>query len=367
MQIEYRRYDKTTAFQNGITLTVQPCIFTSSAKASEMRGLMSCGHAVECMNLYSYCYHSILHDKYEIRCPALLSDDPRNKCNKKWTYDEIRRMCMLTPQDRDFFEMALNTNRIQAEGNVKRCPTCHNFVRRLNSIEPWVFCQSCNIIDPNNLQYCFDCGATKIEVKGQTMYQCQTEQCKAKDEIKFPIPDKMIGGKMRASIIRCPNTNCNVWIEHAGPSYCKIVTCLCNHRFCFVCKKGGNVNSFNDCSTVEGGCKIPEDLEELISKPIKKDRPQPLTILPPPAGPKNGDESVADTKKSIQKRDQRLDSESNKITPNNSNMLTPNQSMAMGRGRGPMPPPNINKTISDKELAKDGTNSNIRTDKGSRK
>lgn len=356
MHIEYRNYDKKSAFQHGISLTSQPCIFTNSAKASEMRGLMSCGHAVECMNLYSYFYHSVLHDRYEIRCPALLSENPRDLCRKRWNYDELRRMCLLTPQDCDFFEMALNINRINAEGNVKRCPKCSNFVKK-NENSTWVFCQSCNIIDPNNSYYCFECGLERPEKlkKGQSTFVCESEQCTVADNLLFDIPKKKIGGSWVNSFKKCPN--CKIWIEHSGTSYCKIITCACNHRFCFVCGKGGNSNSFLDCSTVEGGCGRSEELEKLLPQPIKKERPAPQYIAPPtPASKQKEEEGSMEHSRPrvVSKRDARVEEHKP------ANLAPTRQPLKKD------PPKKLNQTESDAEIAKPTTESHeITEERGS--
>lgn len=298
---------------------------------------MSCGHSVECMNLFSYFYHSVLHDKFEIRCPALLSDDPRHVCNKRWTYDELRRMCLLSPQDTDFFEMALNVNRINFEGNIKPCPKCKNYVRK-NDHSPWVFCQSCNIIDPNNSYYCFECGLERPEKlkKGQSTFICSGEQCSLGDELKFEIPKKKICGVMTNTYKRCPN--CKIWIEHSGTSYCKILTCACKHRFCFLCGKGGNVNSFDDCSTVEGGCGRSDELNELVPLPPKKNRPPPQFIA--------ADDEVSRSSRPI-------------IVSRRDDKLGPSKDEPKGAaGRQPVPKPNKGKPAtqsSDKEIARDAT------------
>ena len=257
----YRKYDKNIAFERGISLSSDPCIFTNSSKASEMRGIMSCGHPVECMSLYSFVYNSILHDKFEIRCPALMSDDPNDKCNKRWTYVELRRMCLLEGTEKDYFELGLNLNRIWAEGDVKPCPKCQNYVKK-SPQSPWIYCQACNIRDPNNNSYyCFDCGRDRSdEYKAGESVTCASIQCKIQDGLTFQISKKIVCGESVDSIQRCPN--CRIWIEHNGPGYCKIFTCVCKHRFCFLCGKGGNMNSFRDCSVIMGGCKRPQTLEE---------------------------------------------------------------------------------------------------------
>ena len=337
MNIEFRKYDKNNAFQNGISLSSQPCVFTNSAKASEMRGVMSCGHSVECMNLYSYFYHSVVHDRFEIRCPALLSDDPKHICNKKWTYDELRRMCLLTPQDTDFFEMALNVNRINSEGNVKPCPKCKNYVRR-NDNSPWVFCQSCNIIDPNNSYYCFDCGLERPEKlkKGESTFVCSSDQCKIGEDLNFEIPKKKICGVWTGSFKKCPY--CRIWIEHVGSSYCKTLTCACKYRFCFLCGKGGNVNNFDDCSTVEGGCGRPEELSELVPLPPKRERPLPQFI-------------TADDEVSRSSRPVVVSRRADKVND-------PKVEVPEKKGRQPVNRPQGKTTItvsSDKEIARDPT------------
>jgi len=271
MIIEWRRYDKKNAAELGITLTSKPCVFTLSAKPLEMRGLMSCGHAVECMNLFSYVYHKILHDQYEFRCPAPLSDDPADKCNKKWNYDEIRRMCLLSSTDRDFFEMALNQNRIFAEGDVKPCPQCQRYVLKFEG-STWALCQPCNLKDPANSFYCFECNTKmkerkrKPSVKELASIPCDSGVCRIGDNLLFDIPKKQICGEEVESIQRCPK--CKIWIEHVGPKYCKIMTCVCKFRFCFICNKGGNLNTFQTCEADGGTCDPKVRIVEAIPTPI---------------------------------------------------------------------------------------------------
>ena len=278
--IESRKYEKNKSFENGIKLTQEPCIFTNSAKASEMRGVMSCGHPVECMNLFSYFYHSVLHDKYDIRCPALKSSDPKDVCNKKWTYDELRRMCLLTPKDREFFEVALNLNIILSDKNVKRCRRCQSFVRK-NEHSDWVLCQGCSITDSNNSYYCFNCeqdrSDKRIKTAGDGHMKCTSDACVIGDNLAFTVPKKKICGELVDMWQRCPNPVCGVWVEHAGPSYCKWCTCVCKYRFCFLCRKGGNMNNFVDCTSVDGGCAREEGVLKLKEK--KKEKPLPEAVL----------------------------------------------------------------------------------------
>ncbi|XP_049922555.1 uncharacterized protein LOC126403807 isoform X1 [Epinephelus moara] len=68
-----------------------------------LRAKMSCGHAVTPMSLTNHCRR--LLDEGECRFVCGL---PR--CDVEWTYEEVRKMALLTSEEMDYFEMKMFSN-----------------------------------------------------------------------------------------------------------------------------------------------------------------------------------------------------------------------------------------------------------------
>lgn len=97
-----RVYDKSHAYEAGIALTHEPCIFTYTPVKATYRGVMSCGHAIDPNNLYSFMFYEVVNGEWEIKCPFVSQKNPNERCGEKWGYEELRKMALLDNHEKDF-------------------------------------------------------------------------------------------------------------------------------------------------------------------------------------------------------------------------------------------------------------------------
>ncbi|XP_053716176.1 uncharacterized protein LOC128756058 isoform X2 [Synchiropus splendidus] len=65
------------------------------------RALMSCGHSVTPMSLTSYCRHLLEEGRSRFVCAV---------CEEEWSFQEVQKMALLTPQEADDFEKVMWEN-----------------------------------------------------------------------------------------------------------------------------------------------------------------------------------------------------------------------------------------------------------------
>ncbi|KAM8882563.1 uncharacterized protein ACB058_002291 [Synchiropus picturatus] len=65
------------------------------------RALMSCGHSVTPMSLTSYCRHLLEEGRSRFVCAV---------CEEEWSFQEVQKMALLTPQEADDFEKMMWEN-----------------------------------------------------------------------------------------------------------------------------------------------------------------------------------------------------------------------------------------------------------------
>jgi hypothetical protein len=244
-----RGYEKGLAYETGIALTTEPCMFTNFEDKSSYRGMMSCGHTVDPNNLFSYMVYSALEGKASVNCPHIDPKDPNKICDAAWKYDELRKMALLNDEEKDFFEVKLSENKIYSLKSVKECRKCNNFIRKLEYTDKLI-CQSCLAQGVKPDIYCFTCDQ---EWSNRRKNDCENEACGQSEPFYLEnMPFKEIGGVKVEAIQQCPN--CRTVIEHIGTKYCKVMRCPCGFKFCFVCRKGDKEVNFVKCSLINGGC-----------------------------------------------------------------------------------------------------------------
>ena len=210
---------------------------------------MSCGHTVDPANLFDYCLFEINAGKDKITCPWSDDKDPNLTCGKKWRYDEIRKMALLTDDEKDYFEITLNENRMKNDPNIKKCKDCVGYIKKKDYTKR-MKCNNCLIVEPQAAYYCFECWTPWPNVK---MKECPKPLCGLVEGVNIDVEYKVICGKRVCSIDKCPN--CGLLLEHCGNSYCKTLKCICGWRFCFLCKKGNLAEKFTTCKNFNGGCQ----------------------------------------------------------------------------------------------------------------
>ncbi|CAK6952979.1 uncharacterized protein LOC128384021 [Scomber scombrus] len=191
-----------------------------------LRALMSCGHSVTPMSLTDWCRH--LLDQGETRFVCGQTD-----CDGKWSFDEVRKMALLTPEEmKEFEEKMLNNSK-----DFKPCPGCNSSVERADLNNLSVLCSVCTAEKKKDYMFCWQC---LREWKGPTPRsdRCDNDDC-VNDTLetlrKCPeiIFKDVMGVTGCPSIRACPT--CGQLVEHSR-KLCKSIICTrCKEKFCFVC------------------------------------------------------------------------------------------------------------------------------------
>jgi len=193
---------------------------------------MSCGHAVLPGSLAFYVFSEISKGKYEIHCPYIDPSNPLNKCGKKWTYREIRKMALLTESERAYVELQLSKNRLNKIDSFVNCPKCSSYIITRGSKNNRVKCRNCLKLRQAN-DFCALC-LKKWHGSGDQYcgnYDCQID---FRIEILKNASLIKVKGYTVPSIRACPK--CGILVEmESFPNYCKTVNCLCGFKFCFIC------------------------------------------------------------------------------------------------------------------------------------
>ncbi|CAK6952977.1 uncharacterized protein LOC128383487 [Scomber scombrus] len=195
------------------------------------RALMSCGHSVTPMSLTNWCRY--LLDQGETRFVCGQPD-----CGAVWSYEEVRKMALLTPEEmKEFEEKMLNNSKDFFD--VKPCPGCNSSVERADLNNLSVLCSVCTAEKKKDYRFCWQC---LREWKGPTP---RSDRCDNDDCINEPLEtlrkcpeiifEKVEGVTGCPSIRACPT--CGLLVGH-DRTMCKNIVCpRCDVEFCFVCLK----------------------------------------------------------------------------------------------------------------------------------
>ncbi|KAL3046313.1 hypothetical protein OYC64_004344 [Pagothenia borchgrevinki] len=229
----YDRRDTTLKFVTGPDVLD----FLSTGSAEDICAAMSCGHAVTPQTLTEECQRQLDKGKFKFKCPAL--KDGSKRCDKEWPYQEVRKMALLTAEERrDFEEKIVNLAAIQY-CEFEACPGCQTYVERKNLTNLSVICTVCTKDKKKVYEFCWQC-LKQWKGKRPRSDRCDNDGCinhdlellktcktttlpKAKEVDPFP------------SIRVCPT--CGQRAEH-DTTGCKNIICpRCQVEFCFVCLK----------------------------------------------------------------------------------------------------------------------------------
>ncbi|XP_047456662.1 uncharacterized protein DDB_G0292642-like [Mugil cephalus] len=208
------------------------------------RALMSCGHSVTPMSLTNWCRH--LLDKGETIFVCGQKD-----CNAEWSFDEVCKMALLTPEETEYFEKQLFSRVAKDYLDVKSCPGCKSSVIRTELDNLRVRCTICSADKLKPYEFCWQC---LKEWKGSSQYtdRCLNDGCfnaslevlRTCPKIKF---QEVRGVSGCPSIRACPT--CGMLLGH-DKTKCKNIICpRCKDEFCFVCLKPSTV-----CKTYFTAC-----------------------------------------------------------------------------------------------------------------
>ncbi|XP_029939831.1 uncharacterized protein LOC115382267 [Salarias fasciatus] len=212
------------------------------------RALMSCGHVVTPTSLTNWCRRQLDQGDRVFVCGM-------PDCDVEWSYEEVRRMALLTTEEIDYFENKLFNN-IKDLFNVKSCPGCKSTATRSDLTNLCVKCTVCTNDRGRPFFFCWQC---LREWRGPSP---RTDCCDNKDCFNKPLetlkncPDMTFldvkGVTGCPSIRACPS--CGFLLGH-DKARCKFLACArCREVFCFVCLKNKNIcwktsNAYNLCSS----------------------------------------------------------------------------------------------------------------------
>ncbi|CAN9509609.1 unnamed protein product [Ophioblennius macclurei] len=195
-----------------------------------LRAKMSCGHGATPSSLTNWCRELLKQGNSSFSCGT---------CRKKWSYAEVRKMALLTLEEREEFETALALNAAKDGLNCKNCPQCDSLVARKNIANLNVVCRMCLITKNQNYEFCWQC---LREWKGNRPRsdRCDNEGC-ANEALNTLKTCKNIVFESVKGVDGCPSIRacptCGFLLEHSSKK-CKNLLCPhCKVEFCFVCLK----------------------------------------------------------------------------------------------------------------------------------
>ncbi|CAN9509745.1 unnamed protein product [Ophioblennius macclurei] len=195
------------------------------------RALMSCGHAVTPTSLTNWCRRQLDEGGRYFVCGM-------PDCDVEWSFEEVCRMALLTPEEIHYFENKIFENAKDCF-DIKSCPGCKSTVMRSDFNNLCVKCKVCTSDRGAPFFFCWQC---LREWRGQSP---RTDRCgnigcfnKSLHTLKN-CPDmtflEVEGVTSCPSIRACPT--CGFLLVH-DKTGCKCLTCpRCGEEFCFVCLK----------------------------------------------------------------------------------------------------------------------------------
>lgn len=196
------------------------------------RARMSCGHVVTPTSLTNYCKYLLEKGESTFVCAQF-------GCNVEWPYEEVRKMALLTLEEKEYFERTMAVNAFKAYFDSKLCPGCKYSVTRKDESNLSVRCQMCTATKGRTYEFCWQC---LREWKGPQPRtdRCDNEGCcnealKTLRDCPYAVFENVKGITQCPSIRACPT--CGILVEHTGKR-CKNISCRqCKVEFCFVCLK----------------------------------------------------------------------------------------------------------------------------------
>ncbi|XP_070710867.1 potential E3 ubiquitin-protein ligase ariadne-2-like [Pempheris klunzingeri] len=219
----YNCGDKTLIFVNGDDELDFLCNDYKSPRAK-----MSCGHAVTPMSLTDWC--SRLLDRGECRFVC-----GQTRCDVEWPFEEVCKMALLTPSEKEDFEKRLFSNAKKDYLDIKACPGCNCLVERTSLSDLSVKCTVCTANKKRTYKFCWQClkewkGSARCENDG-----CTSNALAALKNCGNLVFESVTGVPDCPSFRACPT--CGMLLEH-NKKQCKNIVCpRCKAAFCFVCLK----------------------------------------------------------------------------------------------------------------------------------
>jgi len=214
---------------------------------------MPCGHAIGPESLTAFCRSLVSEGKFQFFCPYT-NPTTDVRCRSEWQYIVIRKLGLLTDEERKYFESKISENYSLRALGAQECPQCSTCCERSDKNRTSVICLICSR-KPGAREYAF-CWYCLHEVNSSNGYRCNNNLCGGVDPrlaILKNAVTKQVGNVSGVPSCRaCPK--CGTIIEHDRD--CKHMKCPCDQEFCFIClslrvpKAGWTCGSFNSVCNI---------------------------------------------------------------------------------------------------------------------
>jgi hypothetical protein len=216
-----------------VDLTDEPDMITWDDDPEGKRAKMPCGHAIAPESLTTYCRSLLSAGKFIFLCPYVDPTNITKRCNKEWSYIEVRRFGVLSDDEQKEFETKISENYLKKAMGIQECPGCESLCERMNPKDKRLTCRICTKEKGRRFDFCWHC---LHEWRDSGTEKCGNEECSNEDHrlrILREAPEKYVVGVKTPCRRACPQ--CGMLIEHLAQ--CKHMVCRCGVQFCFICLK----------------------------------------------------------------------------------------------------------------------------------
>ncbi|XP_061565998.1 uncharacterized protein si:ch211-212k18.15 [Cololabis saira] len=202
-----------------------------------LRAEMSCGHAVTPQSLTGWCRSLLDQGQYKFKCPALL-EGTLQKCDALWSYQEVRKLAVLTVEEMQHFEENIAHIAAAEYCDFKSCPGCKTYIEREDLSNLNVECIVCKA-EKKAYQFCWQC-LKPWKGPAPRSDRCDNDDC-VNHELELLRICKNTSLTQVQGVDSCPSIRacptCGQKVEH-DKTGCKNILCpRCQVEFCFVCLK----------------------------------------------------------------------------------------------------------------------------------
>ncbi|KAJ8008440.1 hypothetical protein DPEC_G00104840 [Dallia pectoralis] len=121
-----------------------------------LKAEMSCGHAVTPESLTGWCRSLLDQGQLKFLCPGL-KPNTTMKCGAEWSYQEVRRLAVLTTEEMEHFEKTLAAAAAATYCEYKSCPGCKSYIEREDLSNLCVMCTVCTADKAQTYEFCWQC------------------------------------------------------------------------------------------------------------------------------------------------------------------------------------------------------------------
>lgn len=108
------------------------------------------------VSLTVYCRSLLSAGKFRFLCPYV-GPNNNNYCGTEWNYVDVRRLAVLTQDEKREFEKKLSENYLRKASGVQECPKCNSLCERQSKNDRCVRCPVCTIEEKKAFDFCWFC------------------------------------------------------------------------------------------------------------------------------------------------------------------------------------------------------------------